>query len=220
MGGIVLIIMVVFINVMIRNIATAALRLTGLDKQTASFQALSALTGTGFTTREAELVLNNPMRRRVISILMIIGNAGMIALVAGLVFSFITITSPWAIIRFIVLIIALYLIFKMATHTKLIRLLSKKIEQKLRERYKLQKRTIGRILDLGKNFGVAEVTLHQGSSCVGKTLASSNFGEKKILVLAIERDAEKILVPKGNHKLRAGDNLICYGSFEEMREIA
>lgn len=62
--------------------------------------------------------------------------------------------------------------------------------------------------------------MQEGSLCVEKTLASSDLGKKKILVLAIERDGGKILVPRGNHKLHAGDNLICYGSFKEMTEIA
>ncbi|GAI01774.1 unnamed protein product [marine sediment metagenome] len=64
MGGIILIIVVIFTNVMIIKVATAALKLTGLDERTASFQALSALTGTGFTTRESELIISQPMRRR------------------------------------------------------------------------------------------------------------------------------------------------------------
>jgi len=220
MGGIILIIVVVFAIVMVREVAAVALRLTGLDKPTASFQALSALTGTGFTTRETELVLNQPIRRRIISLLMIIGNAGMVVVIAGLASSFLTIASPWAILRFIVLVVALYLIFKMATHTRLARLLSKKIEKKLREKFKIQKRTIERILDLGEDFGIAEITLREGSPSVGKTLASSDLGKKKILVLAIERDKETILVARGNHKLHAGDNLVCYGSFTEMREVA
>jgi hypothetical protein len=219
MGGIILIIIVVFVSVMVRKVAAVALQLTGLDKPTANFQALSALTGTGFTTKEAELVLNHPMRRRIISLLMIIGNAGTVAVIAGLVSSFIAITSAWAIFRFIILVVALYLIFKMATHTRLARFLSKKIEEKLQEKFKLQKRTIGRILDLGEDFGIAEITLNEGSPSVGKTLAASDLREKKILVLAIERDEERILVARGNHKLHAGDNLICYGSFTEMREI-
>ena len=93
MGGIILIIVVVFINVMIRKVAAVALGITGLDQPTADFQALSALTGTGFTTREAESVMIHPMRRRIISLLMIIGNAGTVAVIAGLIFSFVTITS-------------------------------------------------------------------------------------------------------------------------------
>jgi len=220
MGGIALIIVVVFVSVMIRKVAAVALQLTGLDKPTANFQALSALTGTGFTTREAERVVNHPMRRKIISVLMITGNAGMVIVVAGLVSSFIAVTSFWAILWFVALILALYVIFRIATQTRIARLLSKKIEEKLRERFKLQKRAIGRVLDLGEDFGIAEITLHEGSPSLGKTLATSDLGKKKILVLAIEREEEKILVARGNHKLQAGDNLICYGSFTEMNTIS
>lgn len=219
MGGIIVIITVVFIIVMIRNIAAVALQLTGLDKPTANFQALSALTGTGFTTKEAELVLNPPIRRRIISLLMITGNGGMVAVIAGLASSFLTVTSAWATGRFVVLAIALYVIFRVATHTRLARFLSKKIETELRQRWKLQKAAIGRMLDLGEDFGIAEITLHEGSASVGKTLAALDLRKREILVLAIEREEEKILVARGSHKIRAGDNLICYGSFTKMEEI-
>lgn len=211
--------MVVFVNVIVRQVAAGILALTGLDKQTANFQALSALTGTGFTTMEAEQVLSHPVRRRTIATLMITGNAGLIAVIAGLVSSFLTITSAWAILQFVILVVALYIIFKMATHTRIVRIFSKKVEEKLRERFKFEKIAVAKVLDLGKNFGIAEVILQESSPYVGKTLASSGLGREKILVLAIERDEEKILVPKGNHKLRAGDNLICYGSFEQMGQI-
>lgn len=220
MGGIILIIIVVFVSVMIRKVAMVALELTGLDRSTSSFQALSALTSTGFTTREAELVTSHPTRRKIISILMIIGNAGTVVVIAGLVSSFLNITSPWAILRFIVLIIALYFIFKLATHNRIGRALSRKIEEKLRERFKIQKRTIGRILDLGEDFGIAEIALHKDSPSIGKTPAASELSKRKIIVLAIEREDEKIFVVRGNHKLHPGDNLICYGSFTDMNAIS
>lgn len=219
MGGIIIVIMVVFISVMVRKVAAVALRLTGLDKPTAEFQALSALTGTGFTTRESELVLDHPKRRQIISILMIIGNAGTVAVIAGLVSSFITVTSTWAVLRFGILVVALYLIYKIATHTGITRVLSRKIEKRLKDRFKLHGRAIGKVLDTGDGYGVAEITLDERSPSVGKTLATSELGKKKFLVLAIERHNESIPVVRGNHKLHAGDVLICYGTFEEMGEI-
>lgn len=139
--------------------------------------------------------------------------------IAGLVSSFLNITSPWAVLRFVVLIIALYFIFKLATHSKIGRALSKKIEEKLRERFKIHKRAIGRILDIGEDFGIAEVTLHKDSPSIGKTLATSELSKRKISVLAIERQDEKIFKARGNHKLHPGDNLICYGSFTDMNAI-
>jgi len=110
---------------------------------------------------------------------MIIGNAGTVVVIAGLVSFLLNITSPWTVVRFVVLIIALYFIFELATHNRIGRALSRKIEKKLRERFKIHKRTVGRILDLGEGFGIAEITLHQALLSVGKTLASSDFGKER-----------------------------------------
>ena len=62
----------------ITRVATVALTLTGLPKQSARFQARSAFTGTGFTTGEAESVLGHPVRRRIIMLLMLLGNLGLV----------------------------------------------------------------------------------------------------------------------------------------------
>ena len=45
--------------------AAVALMMTGMEKKKARFQALSAFSGTGFTTKEAEFVVNHPQRRKV-----------------------------------------------------------------------------------------------------------------------------------------------------------
>jgi Trk-type K+ transport system membrane component len=47
--------------------ASIALMMTGMNQKRARFQALSAFTGTGFTTKEAESVMNHPLRRKIIS---------------------------------------------------------------------------------------------------------------------------------------------------------
>ena len=56
--------------------ASIALMMTGLAKPKARFQALSAFSGTGFTTREAESIVNHPQRRKIVRWLMMGGNAG------------------------------------------------------------------------------------------------------------------------------------------------
>ena len=53
------------LSTIIVRIASTIMRLTGLPDNVARFQSLSAMTGTGFTTRESELIVNYPIRRRV-----------------------------------------------------------------------------------------------------------------------------------------------------------
>ncbi|MEP3890345.1 MAG: hypothetical protein ABJN69_07740 [Hellea sp.] len=75
------------------RLASVALRLTGLPEQNARFQAMSALTGTGFTTTEAEMVVNYPIRRKIISWLMVFGNLGIVSVLSTLMISFIHIDA-------------------------------------------------------------------------------------------------------------------------------
>ena len=85
------VIVIIVISVFIVKIASVALNLTGLDEKRAFFQALSAFTGTGFTTRDSELVVSNEIRRKIIMFLMIMGNAGFITVIITLIITFKTI---------------------------------------------------------------------------------------------------------------------------------
>ena len=75
---------IVTVSAICVKIGSVAFRMTGLDQDTASFQSLSAFSGTGFTTREAESVTKDRRRRKIAKGLMIAGNAGMAVAIATL----------------------------------------------------------------------------------------------------------------------------------------
>jgi hypothetical protein len=88
MFAILTVLAVVVLSVLVTRVAGIALTLTGLPRETARFQAQSAFTGVGFTTREAESVTIHPDRRRIVLSLMLMGNAGIASAIAGLMISF------------------------------------------------------------------------------------------------------------------------------------
>ena len=49
-------VIVIFLSALIIKVGAISLRMTGLDRETVAFQALSAFTGTGFTTSESDLL--------------------------------------------------------------------------------------------------------------------------------------------------------------------
>lgn len=59
-----------------------------MSRESARFQARSALTGVGFTTSEAEDVVSHPVRRRIVGGLMMVGSAGLVTAAASLFLSF------------------------------------------------------------------------------------------------------------------------------------
>jgi len=86
--SITLLLIIIIISYCIVRSGAIALEMTGVSIQIARFQALSAFTGTGFTTQETERIVNHPIRRKIISFLMILGNAGIVSIIGAFIFSF------------------------------------------------------------------------------------------------------------------------------------
>ena len=64
MAAIASLLIVLTISLMVTRVATMALVLTGMSREAARFQARSAFSGVGYTTREAEDVVSHPVRRQ------------------------------------------------------------------------------------------------------------------------------------------------------------
>ena len=86
--GIIAFLTVLGLSLFITRLATIALTYTGLSWEAARFQARFAFTGTGFTTSEAERVVDHPVRRRIIMLLMIARSAGVVSIIISLILSF------------------------------------------------------------------------------------------------------------------------------------
>ena len=82
-------IIVLALSLLVVRVATVALALTGLSEELARFQTQSAFFGVGFTTKESEAIASHPVRRRIISAVMILGHAVFATAVTALILSFI-----------------------------------------------------------------------------------------------------------------------------------
>lgn len=210
---------IIGISALIVKIAAIALKLTGLDEKRAYFQALSAFTRTGFTTSDSELIMKYDKRRRIIMILMILGNAGLIGIVTTLVVSFTKSPAFQIPFQLILLLFGLFIFYKIASHTGWTRKFTRYIEKKLLIRKRFEKKKVEEILHLTEGYGIVEINLSLKSKNIGKKLANAGLREKGILVLAIERDGEVIPAPKGSDVLKPSDALICYGKLKNLQEI-
>jgi hypothetical protein len=72
------------IFLIIIEIICVLFRLTGLPEDKARFQVISILMGTGFTTRESELITQHPTRRKLAQTVMILGYVGLAVLISFL----------------------------------------------------------------------------------------------------------------------------------------
>jgi hypothetical protein len=93
MSAVIALLIVLTLSLLTTRLATAALMLTGVSHHLARLQTLSALTGVGFTTAESERIVDHPARRRILILMMRVGNAGFVTEASALVLSFVGVTT-------------------------------------------------------------------------------------------------------------------------------
>ena len=219
--GIVALLMVLVLSLIITRVATIALTMTGLSQEAAHFQARSAFTGTGFTTKEAEHVVNHPVRRRIIMLLMILRSAGLITIVLSLLLSFLGSGSDIGkVARLGWLVVGVVVLWLLAGSKTVDRYLGRIIEWSLRHWTNLDVRDYASLLRLSGEYRVMEVQVRQGDWVACKDLKSCYLPEEGITVLGISRaDGSYIGGPKGATEIQPGDTLILYGRAQKLQEL-
>jgi len=230
----ILFILTLIVSFVVVRVGAIAFQLTGLEWSLAKFQALSCFSGTGFTTKEAELVTSNKQRRKIATILIILGNAGLVIMIATLAGSLVpqeTILSklsesflPFNIppdlvkwVNLIIIVAVVYGIYKVFTHEKFVRKMTNILRKKIIKKEIFQKVSFEELLLATGGYGVSQIAVNAGSPVLGKTLAKSGLREQDIMVLATVRGSETIPNPPANMKILLGDKLICFGKLENIR---
>jgi uncharacterized oligopeptide transporter (OPT) family protein len=211
--------LVIFVSFLIVRAAAVALMMTGMTETRARFQALSAFTGTGFTTKEAESVVNHPLRRKIISWLMILGNAGIVVVIITATSSLVTSKGYQLPINVLILLVGIYLIYRVATHKGFIRRWESFVEDKLVKSSTFEEGATEDLLHLLEGYGLVRVIIAEGSSLVGSSLADSKLTEKELMVLGIERGKAWIPIPKAKEIIQEGDRLVVYGPLEVLKSL-
>ena len=174
MGGLYFLVpnlLVIFVSFLIVRAAAIALMVTGMDEKRARFQALSAFSGTGFTTKEAEFIVNNPLRWRIITWLMILVNAGIVTVIVTATSSFVTSKGYQLSINVLILLGGIYLIYKIATRKGFIRRWESSIEHKLVKSQTFEEGATENLLHLLEDYGLVRAIIKENSPFIGNSLS-------------------------------------------------
>jgi len=214
--SVLLLIVFISISYLIVRIGAIALEMTGMERSRARFQALSAFSGTGFTTREAESVVSHPRRRKIITYLMILGNAGIVSVIATLVLSLKETGVFRPSLNLVIIIVSIIVLYRIASQREFAQKLTNKIRELLKEKLHFEKVYIEELLQQADGYGIAQIIVAKKSKVAGSMLSESGFTERDLIVLSIERDKEIIHVPNAQTTIRVGDRLICYGKLDNL----
>lgn len=212
--------LVALVSLLITRLATLALVLTGLSHEAARFQARSALSGTGFTTAEAESVVGHPVRRRIVMTLMLVGGAGIVTAVAGLIIGFSDTSSAQDVRRFAVLIVALGGLVIVSRTNAFNRVLTPVLSRLINRYTDLEARDYAELLHLGGEWGVGQVAVRDGDWLACERLSELDLRSEGVAVLGIERPGGEFFgTPEFDTKVTPGDVLLVYGRQERLGEL-
>ena len=209
------------LSMMLTRIAAIALTVTGMASETAQFQARSAYTGVGFTTTEAESIMAHPVRRRIIMLLMIMGNVGVATIVATAIVSYYnTARSDFWWVNLLVLLIGIFILYKGATNTRIEKWLNGVIRWGLKRWTNLEVRDTVTILQLEAGFMVGELKVEQGDWLEGKSLREAALASEGVLILGIQHeDGSYRGAPRAEESIAAGDTLVLYAKNKRIAEL-
>ncbi|KPJ53745.1 hypothetical protein AMJ39_03310 [candidate division TA06 bacterium DG_24] len=216
------------------RIGAIGFQLTGVEWSLAKFQALSCFTGTGFTTKESELIASHPQRRRIASWLMVFGNAGLVTLIATFANSlrpsaivtqvtlpFLDMVFPPSLLplmNLLVLVVIVYVVYRIFTQTTIARKMTNALRARIIKRRMVKPVTFEELVVATGGYGVSSIEICDDSPVLGKTIIETDLRGRDITVLAIERGEKTIPNPSAADRIYKGDRLICFGKLQMMRD--
>jgi hypothetical protein len=218
MGAAITLLVILTFSIVVVRIAAVALRLTGVPTDVARFQARSAFTGAGFTTSESEAIVNHPIRRRLIALLMVLGNVGLISVLGTFIVSFVATENSISAIsqQLFWLLGAIAFLWFIVLNPLADRVMCTTIGWLLQRTTSLGQEGPTELLQVTNGYSVAEHSVIGGKHLDGTALEDLRSDGRQFLVLGIAHDDGRYAsAPVPGTRLVAGDRLILYGSDEE-----
>ena len=221
MTAVIALIVIAAISLLAVRIGAKALMMTGLGWDSASFQAYSAFFGVGFTTHEAEMVVNHPIRRRIIRDLIFVGNVGLTSAVATLVVTLVQSSQTdrgWIFLLWLVGGLALlFLIFRTRW---LRRVLDHWIQLTLERAGLVHALDYELLLRIRHGYVVSEIEVEKDSFLDGRSLRDSRPWDRGVVILAVKRGGETLPgLPGPSDVIKVGDVLTAYGKEAALKDM-
>lgn len=220
MAPIVTLLVTVTISLLTTRVGAIALRLTGLSPEIARFQARSAFTGVGFTTGESETLVNHPVRRRILMLLMFWGNIGVAAVIATTIASFAIDPGGQWLQNIGIFLLGIAILWVVFTSRFVDEWISRWVEYALVTWTNVDVCDYTSLLHLHSGFVVVEIQVRGEDWIEGKNLFEANLSSEGVLILGLTRKSGTYVgSPNGQTEIQAGDTLTVYGPSDRLEEL-
>lgn len=211
---------VLAVSLLVTRVATVVLAASGMSGESARFQARSAFTGAGFTTTESEAVVAHPLRRRVVMLLMLVGNIGFVAAAGSLILGFRGGAAGTSWMRAVELATGLILLVFLSRSPWVNRWLTALIARALRRWTDMAGRDSAVLADLGDGYVVSELAISANDWVTGRPLGELRLPEEGLLVLGINpNNGDYVAYPDPGRRLAGSDVVVLYGHTDAIADL-
>ncbi len=211
---------VILLYWVITELFTFFFRLTGLPTERARFQVISLLTGTGFTTRESEIIMRSRRRRRLARITMLFGFVFNITIVSAFINVFISmkiVQIGYQFLGFLIPLGMFALIFIVMRMPK-VHAWTDNLLRRIADRVFNRNETFNAVM-LIDNIGsgaIIQVTIrHIPEAYRGRTLAETRLRpDTGILVMLVEHPGGSAVPAQADTVFEPGDRLTVFGDYK------
>ncbi|MFC2101901.1 potassium transporter TrkA [Bacteroidota bacterium] len=211
---IITVICIVTLSLLVTKIAAAMLANTGLSMHSAKFQARSAFTGVGFTTSESEQITTHPTRRRIVASLMLLGNAGIVTVMASLLLTFVHKDEQGMSWYYGVgiLVLAIAILTVVSSSNKIDEALTRVVNRILGKYKVFSTYNYGSLYKLADDYHISDLYVRKGGWLEGKKATDDRIQSEGIIVLGIEKpDGTYVGALTPDTVFAENDLLIVYG---------
>lgn len=222
-GSLILFIVFIFIYLIIVEVFVMLFRITGLTDEKARFQVISMLTNSGYTTREAELIINSKTRRKLARFVMIFGYAFTVTIVSAVVNIFLQFRNTFTggAVAFIPLFITVLIILFFVKRNNWIKKILDKLIDKTAKNflYHEDKNTII-IIDDYANLVMAKIEIKiLPEQLKNIELYKSNIKSEYGINVILKKTGNTEILPDGNTIFNIGDVVVVIGQEKKIREV-
>lgn len=157
--------------------------------------------------------------RRIITILIIPGNAGFAAIIGSLVVSFTQPTTyTWFLVQLAVVIFGIFILYSLIIRSRLGNTLLDRLRKPLLRRIVMDAPPFEEIMHIGGQWGIDLVTISKDSRYVGASVADITAAGD-VEVLGLDRVDSFVSRPEGNVDIRERDRLLIFGTTQSVKKL-
>jgi len=218
MGSAVALLVIIIASYALVLVGSIAYELTGVERDNARFQALSAFTNCGFTTEAAEEVYKHPLRRKITMTLMILGYAGLASVISTVIHSIEVETMGERAWNVVFLTVSSGAAFVLLFRTRWGNRISDSIRRVLTWRMAHEHVPHESLHNYAHGYGLTRIEVPEGSRVAGMRLRETDLRSRQLQILAIEEGENLDPIPHPDTILWPGQHLILYGRVKNVQE--